>query len=376
LDAGAISLKLVLSVEALSPNPTGIGRYTWELAQRLPEHALLQNVRFYRNGHWIALPAHLLDSAPPINNARKPSYKLPRSMRDWSMSLACRGSVFHGPNFFLPACADKGVITVHDLSVFKFPETHPADRLRQFERDFSRSVAQAAHVITDSQTTRAEVMTFTGLPASKVTAVPLGVSVVFKPMTDQEAAVPLQKYGLVPRAYALCVSTLEPRKKVGQLLAAWRLIPNGLRKAYPLVLIGSSGWLSNALQAEINHGEAQGWVKHLGYVPEQDLPLLYAGAALFVYPSTYEGFGLPPIEAMACGVPAVVSDQSCIPEITQGAALMGNPDDTVGFSKLLERSLIDESWRLNAIIVGRTVAASYQWQRCVDETVEVYKRVM
>jgi glycosyltransferase involved in cell wall biosynthesis len=368
-------LKLVLSVEALSPNLTGIGRYAWELAQRLPQHALLQNVRFYRNGQWIDQPKHLLDATAPSHNALKPLFKLPRRMRNWGMAVACRGSVFHGPNFFLPAFADKGVITVHDLSVFKFPETHPADRIKQFERDFSHSVAQAAHVITDSQTTRAEVMAFAGLPASRVTAIPLGVSAAFTPMASQDLVQPLANYGLVPGTYALCVSTLEPRKKVGQLLAAWRLLPQGLRKAYPLVLAGTNGWLSQALQDEICQGELQGWVKRLGYVPEQDLPLLYAGAALFVYPSTYEGFGLPPIEAMACGVPVVVSDQSCLPEVTQGAALMANPDDSNAFCQTLEKGLTDSRWRQSAITAGLHVAATYTWQRCVNETVAVYQQL-
>jgi glycosyltransferase involved in cell wall biosynthesis len=370
-------LKLVLSVEALSPNPTGIGRYAWELAQRLPAHPLLANVRFYRHGRWVNNLHSLLDEPPALaQHTQSIRFRLPRRVRNWGMAVACRGSVFHGPNFFLPTCADIGVITVHDLSVFKFPETHPADRLKQFERDFSRSVAQAAHVITDSQSTRTEVIAFTGLPATRVTAVPLGVSDAFKPMADQEAAVPLQKYGLTPRAYALCVSTLEPRKKVGELLAAWRLLPHGLRKAYPLVLVGTNGWLSQALQVEIAQCEAQGWVKRLGYVPEQDLPLLYAGAAVFVYPSTYEGFGLPPIEAMACGVPVVVSNQSCIPEVTQGAGLMVDPDDVEEFSAALEKSLTDTPWRQGAIDAGKLIAASYTWQRCVEETISVYQLVV
>ena len=224
-------MKLVLSVEALSPNPTGIGRYTWELAQRLPSHPKLADVRFYRHGRWVSNPHGLLDaSAALTKNTHYTRIRLPRRVRDWGMAVACRGSVFHGPNFFLPACVDKGVITVHDLSVFKFPETHPADRIKQFERDFSRSVAQAAHVITDSQTTRTEVMDFTGLPASRVTAVPLGVSAAFKPLAGHEMVLPLQKYGLNPRAYALCVTTLEPRKKVGELLAAWSMLPHDLRK--------------------------------------------------------------------------------------------------------------------------------------------------
>jgi len=237
--------------------------------------------------------------------------------------------------------ADKGVITVHDLSVFKFPEMHPAERVRQFERDFSRSVAQSVHVITDSQTTRAEVMAFTGLNASRVTAVPLGVSAAYAPRPADEIAAQLRKYSLRPGAYALCVSTLEPRKKIEQLLSAWEYLPAALQREFPLMLVGSSGWLNEAVQAKLHRGAVQGWVRYLGYVPESDLPALYAGAAVFVYPSTYEGFGLPPVEAMACGVPVVVSGHSCLPEVTQGAALLVEPDDVPAFAAALEKSLRD-----------------------------------
>ena len=372
-------MKLIFSVEALAPQLTGIGRYTWELAQRLPAHAALEGVDFFRSGRWVTDLPKLLQASPAAGAAstvglRKP-IRWPRWARNFSMSLACRGRVLHGPNFFLPACADIGVITVHDLSVFKFPETHPAERVRQFEHDFSRSIAQAAHVVTDSHTTRAEVLAFTGLDASRVTAVPLGVSDAYMPRTDEQLAGQLQKYGLPARGYALCVSTLEPRKKIQQLLNAWEQLPVALRGEYPLVLAGSAGWLNEAIQTKIQRGSAQGWVKYLGFVEQSDLPALYAGAAVFVYPSTYEGFGLPPIEAMACGVPVVVSAQSCLPEVTQGAALTVDPDDVAAFVSTLEQSLTDSSWRLNAIAAGLKVAGSYTWQRCVNETVKVYQSV-
>lgn len=366
----------MLSVEALSPDLTGIGRYTWELAQRLPRHPAIQDARFYRNGQWVREPASLLKNASTKPNLSKGiKLKLPRWLHNLRLDAACMGAVFHGPNFFLPPCADIGVITVHDLSVFKFPETHPIDRIKQFERDFSRSLAQAAHVITDSQTTRAEVMAYTGLAASKVTAVPLGVSDAYIPVSCSDAAGPLRKYSLTPGGYALCVSTLEPRKNVAQLLAAWRLLPQALRNSFLLVLVGGNGWLSDALQHEISLAQAQGWVKSLGYVPEHDLPLLYAGAALFVYPSSYEGFGLPPIEAMACGVPVIVSDQSCLPEVTQGAALTVKPDDTAEFSRGLERGLTDDPWRQHAVVAGNLVAAYYTWDRCIDGTTLVYQLI-
>jgi glycosyltransferase involved in cell wall biosynthesis len=369
-------LKLILSVEALASELTGIGRYTWELAQRMPTHSAVSGVQFYRNGQWVSEPASLLgNNSVQSNRSIGLRFKSPRWLRSLSMRLACRDAVFHGPNYFLPPCADKGVITVHDLSVFKFPQTHPTERVKQFERDFSRSLAQAMHVITDTNATRSELIAFAGLPANRVSAVPLGVAGDFVPRSIQHTKVPLEHYGLVPGGYALCVCTLEPRKKIDQLLLAWQYLPMAVRQAYPMVLVGGYGWLSDALHAQIAQAQAQGWVKHLGYVPENHLPLLYAGARLFVYPSTYEGFGLPAIEAMACGVPVVVSNQSCMPEVTQGAALMVDPDDTTAFAATLEQGLTDNVWRASAVAAGLVVASAYTWQRCVDETVAVYGKV-
>lgn len=375
-----MSLKLVLSVEALSPSLTGIGRYTWELAQRLPEHAHLQDVQFYRGGRWVDEPASLLQAAVPEAAAAKvkPSFrfKQPRWLREWRTSAACRGRVFHGPNFFLPACAEAGVATVHDLSVFKYPETHPLERIKHFEREFTNSMARAAHLVTDSEATRLEVMNFLAWPADKITAVPLGVSSQFAPASEDALVTCLAKYGLTFKRYALCVSTLEPRKKIANLLQAYERLPRQVREQYPLVLVGGAGWLSEALHQKIDRLAAQGWLRYLGFVPEADLPALYAGAQAFVYPSIYEGFGLPVLEAMASGVPVVASMFTSLPEVTQGAALLVDPDDIDALTQGIHKSICDEPWRETAFKAGLAIAHSYTWSRCVDRTVDVYKKVM
>ena len=375
-----MNLKVVLSVEALSPSLTGIGRYTWELAQRLPMHAQLQGVQFYRGGRWVDEPASLLQAAAPKAAAAKAKLRLrlnqPRWLRDWRTSAACRGRVFHGPNFFLPACAEAGVATVHDLSVFKYPETHPLERIKHFEREFTDSMARAAHLVTDSEATRLEVMSFLAWPAEKITAVPLGVSSQFAPASDAALAPCLAKYGLTFKRYALCVSTLEPRKKIANLLQAYQSLPPQVREQYPLVLVGGAGWLSDALHQEIDRLAGQGWLRYLGFLPEADLPALYAGARAFVYPSIYEGFGLPVLEAMASGVPVVASIYSSLPEVTQGAAQLVDPDDIDALALGIQTSLCDEPWRATACKTGLAVAQSFTWSRCIDRTVDVYKKVM
>ncbi|PTD16757.1 glycosyltransferase family 4 protein [Sphingomonas fennica] len=366
-------MRVILGVEALAPDLSGIGRYTWELCKGLKSCPEIDELHYYRARQWISDPARLLEADAPSSPRRRG-----RLMRWWhgrQHGRRLRDSLFHGPNFFLPPEVEGGIVTVHDLSVFRFPETHPAARIAQFEREFASSMARVAHVITDSETVRAELMAFAGLPEDRVTAVPLGVADAFHPRTSGDLAPLLARFGLMPDAYALCVSTLEPRKKIGRLLEAWGALPVGLRSRWPLILAGGSGWLNGALRDVIAIGEREGWVRYLGYVPEDMLPALYAGARLFIYPSTYEGFGLPPVEAMASGVPALVASASCLPEVTQGAAMLVEPDDIAGFMVAIEQGLIDEAWRKGAIIRGLAVARTYDWAHCVAGTVAVYRRL-
>jgi alpha-1,3-rhamnosyl/mannosyltransferase len=186
----------------------------------------------------------------------------------------------------------------------------------------------------------------------------------------------LQQYALEHGNYSLCVSTIEPRKKIDALLDAYSCLPHDLRRRYPLVLIGSVGWKCEALHQRIERCCAEGWVNYFGYVPEADLPVLYAGARLFVYPSNYEGFGLPVLEAMASGVPVVTSDCSSLPEVAGGAALLVDPDEVDSLADCVQRGLTDEEWRLSASSHGLNVASRFTWDRCVEETVQVYRLLM
>jgi alpha-1,3-rhamnosyl/mannosyltransferase len=374
-------MRVVLSVDALATVMTGIGRYTWELATRLPQIFGTDHVRYFMQDRLIKDPAALLQgaqgaTASPKQLRKPPWLPLPRWWKKLCLRRACNGNIFHGPNYFLPVCADIGIATVHDLSVFKFPETHPANRIRQFEREFGRTVARASHLITDSEAMRDEVIGYLAWPVEKVTAVPLGVSVEFAPRSDELVVPCMQKYDLTRNGYTLCVSTLEPRKKIENLLEAYHHIPASLRTRFPLILAGSSGWSCETLQGRIELFSRQGWLRYVGFVPQSDLPLLYAGARLFTYPSSYEGFGLPVLEAMASGIPVVTSNRSSLPEITQGAALLADPDNVGALAELIVKGLCDESWRSLAASRGQEVAQEYSWERCIEQTVRVYEGVV
>jgi alpha-1,3-rhamnosyl/mannosyltransferase len=159
------------------------------------------------------------------------------------------------------------------------------------------------------------------------------------------------------------------------LVAAYRLLPAALRQRVPLVLVGGRGWLNDALHHEIDKATAEGWLKYLGFVQESDLPLLYAGARSFAYPSIYEGFGLPVLEAMASGVPVITSNRTSLPEVTQGMALHVEPDDIDELKEAILKSIEDNNWRTAIIPQALDVASCYSWDRCIRETIAVYHKV-
>ncbi len=361
-------MDVTLVVDSLGPQLSGIGRYTWELCKRIPGEPGIDTVDFYRNGRFVTDPAVLLEgsSSPRQRNL------LPRFIRKRLSRRRLASSLVHGTNFFLPPDAERGIITVHDLSVLRFPETHPPERLKAFERQLERSIDRAVHVITDTETVRRELLAEFSLSEDKVSAIHLGVDSRYREHSTEELRPPLGQLGLTPQAYALCVSTLEPRKKIAQLLRAWGNLPDHLRKSTPLALAGGSGWLNDALLEQIREAAEQGWLIPLGFVPEPLLPALYAGARLFCYPSTYEGFGLPPLESMASGVPAVVANRSCLPEVCGDAVAYVDPDDVAGFEQTLEMALSDRQWREKARSRGIERAAQFSWAECAERTAQLY----
>jgi alpha-1,3-rhamnosyl/mannosyltransferase len=293
----------------------------------------------------------------------------------WQSQREFNNRLLHGPNFFLSEGAQRGVITVHDLSVFLFPETHPYERRRFFDEHFPSSLRRARHIITDSQTVKMELCERFNIGADAVTAIPLGVSPQFGPHNRSiDARAVLDRFGLQSDGYCLSVATLEPRKKLANAIRAFLLATEQGEVSVPLILAGASGWHNEEIHDLIAGAGSK--IRFLGYVPEAQLPILYANAALFLYPSIYEGFGLPPVEAMASGVPVIAANRSCLPEITQGAALMIDPDDIDGFAAAIVAGLHDSALRSRIIADGRRIAAGYSWALCGERTLDVYRKVI
>nr|WP_315468977.1 glycosyltransferase family 1 protein [uncultured Undibacterium sp.] len=392
-------MKIILSIEVILPPLAGIGRYAWELATRAPLHPDVESMRFMSDGRWTALPemGQSASGSTQINAVSGPSFRtnLTSKLRQHlgRIPLVSRlygqlmpklvagqldkvdDAIFHGPNYFVPKTHLPTVLTIHDLSVYRFPQWHPSTRVERMLTTIPESIQRANLILTDSEAIRQELMQQFSLPAEKLKTVLLGVDPAYFPRTDQELLPVLNQFGLRAKEYALFVSTIEPRKNLTNLLVAYGALPDHLRQHFPLVLVGGRGWQSEAIHAEIERGVQQGWVKYLGYVEQHLLPYLYAGCRLFVYPSWYEGFGLPIVEAMASGVPVLTSNTSSMPEVAAGAALLVNPADVDQIKQGLQRGLEDHEWRTQAITLGLQRAAQLSWDACVQNTVAAYKTV-
>ncbi len=286
-----------------------------------------------------------------------------------------RFDLYHEPNlvpFLVPLPT---VVTVHDLSVLLFPQWHPADRVKRYEQAFARGIAAAAHILVDSNAVRAEAIRILGLSPKRVTTVHCGISSSFRPQSPAEIATTRTRLEL-PARYLLYVGTVEPRKNLGMLLRAYCDLPAELRDRCPLILGGTWGWKSEPEREFFEQKARHCGVRYLGYVADEDLPGLYAGAEALFYPSFYEGFGLPPVEMMACGGAAVVSSADAVREVIGNSAPVLDPNDLNAWRNAMTLAITDREYfarfRRNAV----AHAAQFSWVNAAHQTYSVYQSVL
>lgn len=379
-------MRVVLSIDPIKFPLTGIGRYTYELARGL-QAAHLDDLQFLR-GWNLQSTLTAPDDATPM--AQIPSWKrllqknrlvvsTYRFLNPRLKGRALKGledHVFHGTNFYLPPFGGRSVATMHDLSPYLWSQSHPPERVRYMQAEIEMSLKRACALITDTEYTRQEIAKFFSWPLEKIFSVPLASAPEFKPRDLDTLGPVLSSFGLTPEGYTLFTGTVEPRKNIDVLLDAYARLSAATRKRWPLVIIGYRGWNNDALHVRLKGAEQEGWVKYLGFVPHEVLPSLMAGARLFAYPSLYEGFGLPVLEAMASGVPVVCSNSSTLPEVTGLAAALHDPTDVDALFRLLKVGLEDQVWRKSARDAGMAQAAKFSWQRCAQQTMDVYQKVL
>jgi glycosyltransferase involved in cell wall biosynthesis len=263
-------------------------------------------------------------------------------------------------------------VTVHDLSFLFYPEGFRTLN-RLYLRLFARlSARQARRVIAVSESTKRDVIEQYGIAPEKVDVVYNGVDPAFRPLPADQVSAFRTDRGL-PDRFILFVGTLEPRKNIARLLQAYARLP-GARP--PFMLVGGKGWFYDEVFSLVERLELGAEVHFAGYVPADDLPCWYNAADLFVYPSLYEGFGLPPLEAMACGTPVVTSTASSLPEVVGPAALLVDPTDTEALAVAMERGLTDAGLRAQMKAQGLARAADFSWSETARRTKESYRRAL
>ncbi len=284
-----------------------------------------------------------------------------------------KADLVHGPVFIAPlisACPT--VITIHDLSFIRLPHLfRPANRLyltvmtRLSARRARRLIAVSAHAASES-------VHLLGVPMERIDVITHGVDPAFRPLPKHEVEAFRQQRGL-PERFVLCVGTLEPRKNHTRLVEALARIYDGESK---LVLVGGKGWLYDKLFARVEALGLSDAVVFPGYVTNEELPLWYNAATAFAYPSLYEGFGMPILEAQACGTPVMTSNVPPLPEAAGDAALMADPYDVEALATNLDRLLTDRSLRSELRERGLAHARQFTWMRTAQETARAYRRAL
>ncbi|HQR86831.1 MAG: hypothetical protein B7Y59_11200 [Burkholderiales bacterium 35-55-47] len=288
---------------------------------------------------------------------------------------ALRDAIYHEPNYLPIKFEGPLVLTVCDMSCFDHPETHPKERVRLFHEGLPPALERADHVLVISQDSKRALQRWFGVPDERITVTYLAAAPSFRPLGRDELLGPLVNLGLSPKGYVLTVGTLEPRKNLSTLFAAFAGLPKQLRQRFPLVVVGMMGWKYDELLGNARALVDEGELRFLGYLDDVQMPAVYAGAAAFCYPSRYEGFGLPALEAMASGVPVLTSNATSLPEVVGAAGLMVDPDDVGGMRDSLASMLEDAELSARLVGLGLERAASFSWERCAEETLGVYRKV-
>ena len=369
-------MRVAMDLTALNANPSGIDRYLNGMVHSLAQ--LEKRAEFFL---FINFEDRSRFAAP--NESLKNFCVLPICLRPRFVRLffqqilqplllyLLRIDVLHSPTFIMPLWRARArhVLTIHDMSSFVLPRSHPPIRRGPlYERIVRASIRRADLVTVPSGSVKQDILHFVSdVNAHRIRVIPCGVNQTFYPRDAAEVRTVLQRYR-IPTPYILFVGMLDPRKNLATLIEGFAALVKTGRPEH-LVLAGPSGWSPN----EWSRDDVRDRIHFPGYIAEEDLPFVYSGAALFVYPSWLEGFGFPPLEAMASGIPVIASDTSSLRENLAGAATLISPNECKQLSAAMLMLLSDESARATAIAAGLERSRAFRWDRFAAATFAAYE---
>ena len=356
---------------------TGVGTYTFELARALAaaasedEFQLISPLPFAETVPVNGKPANLefIYSRPNLFQRRWWTVGLPAYIRRHPLAL------FHGTNYEVPLREHcPAVVTIHDLSLLVHSSTHQARAVRRARLLLPLMARKARLIITPSELVRNEVCEHLRIAPEKVFATPLAPRSSFTPMPAEETAETRKRLGIEDE-FLLFVGTIEPRKNLSTLLNAFAEVLQTTDHRLQLVIAGKVGWKVNDVLAQVREATRrdEGRIRLLGFVPEEDLRALYSSCRAFVYPSIYEGFGLPPLEAMACGAPVIASR---VPSIKESVARIVSATDSTELALTIVELLLSPQERQQLSQRGVAYAREFSWQRTAALTREIYQRAL
>ncbi len=355
--------------------PAGISRYTWHLLRAIAE--LNKDDEFVVFQH-RKQPESLIQQA---NFQRRTLYApVHRSLEQFMLPLELMRyglDLLHSTDFIPPLySAIPSVITVHDLAFLHWPHFLTKDSAAYYGQ-IDRAVRRARHIIVPSQSTKQDLIGILGTPDNKVSIIYEAPNPIFRPLPIEATRAAVTKRFGIPDSYIFFISTIEPRKNVNGLLTAFRhLLDKYNVTDTGLVLAGSPGWLYDETMDLVKKLNLEEKTFFLGRIADEDLHNLYVGARFHVHPAHYEGFGLPPLEAMACGTPTIVSNVSSLPEVVSDAALLVDPKDTEEIAVAMHRLLTDQDLYTELRDKGLKRADCFKWELAARSTLDVYHRVI
>ena len=367
-------MRIALNALTLLSPLTGVGNYTFQLARRFPELSPANDYTYY----YGYFSHRLIAVNEAVNSAKKSLTDIPY-VKPTLRRFVNLGSKFHlkpfdiyfEPNFIpLSIRAKRVVTTIHDFTFLIHPESQPKERMDYFRREFYRRIARSDSIITDSAYVMNEARGFLKLPTVPITPIHLGVDhELFKPI-DRALLSRFKADTGLSNSFILYVGTLEPRKNVSRLLQAYLELPAQTKNEFQLVLVGAKVGDDRDIARVMERAKDR--IRYLGFLGQKELPYIYNLASAFVFPSLYEGFGLPPLEAMACGCPVVVSKAAALPEVCGDAAQYVDPDDAASIANGIQGVLSDERLRRDLIERGCQRIKNFTWEKTAREILKVF----
>lgn len=384
-----MSPRIAIDYTAGAWQGAGIGRYTRELLREVirlapPDYRF---VLFYAAGfpgtqipyaadlaELVALRAGTQTYAIPLPERRLTQFwhrlRIPLRV-EW---LVGDFDLLHAPDFVLAPTAKPGIVTIHDLSYLVHPECAVPGVAQYLRSAVPPSLARAAAIFADSVATARDLAQYYAVKSDRVEVVYAAVAPRFRPMSAVETAPVAQRYEL-PERFLLSGGTLEPRKNYVRLFEAYARARTQTPLP-PMVVFGRPGWLYEDILAAPQRLGIADHVRFLSFLDDRDLPAVYNLSSAFVYPSIYEGFGLPPLEAMACGTPTVVSNAASLPEVVGSAALQVDPTDVDGLAARLIQVMTDDDTRATLRTTGPVQAQSFSWTTAAETVLRQYARLL